>query len=215
METKDGHIVILLSNKGYVALESNQIFQLWKRKRLGEIFSELHQRYPNYKISLGSLERVDFKDAVTVCNQFIKNDKQPKTEHPLKKDNISKTNINFNKVLVTGTKTMKTMKTRNKAKVKAVAVIGINITAGVMHLGFQTMADTVCYAEARIIDKLNVFDKTVDEIMNARKVKTRETQRSLLKSPKRFKQSASQFYCRIKNIKEQSKAERNEIIKTA
>ena len=212
METKDGHIVIILSCKGYVALENNQIFQLWKCKRLGEIFNELHQRYPNYKISLGSLERVNFKDAVTVCNQFIKNDKQPKTAHPLEKDNISKTNINFNKVLVTGTKTMKT---RNKAKVKAVAVIGINITAGVMHLGFQTMADTVCYAEAKIIDKLNVFDKTVDEIMNARKVKTSETQRSLLKSPKRVKQSASEFYCRIKDIREQAKAEPNKIIKTA
>ena len=207
METKDGHIVIILSSKGYVALENNQIFQLWKRKRLGDIFNELHQRYPNYTISLGSLERVDFKDVINVCNQFINDSKQPEFE-----DKKSNTITNFNKDLVTGTKTMKT---RNKAKVKAVAVIGINITAGVMHLGFQTMADTVCYAEAKIIDKLNVFDKTVDEIMNARKIKTRETQRSLLKSPKRFKQSASQFYCRIKDIKEQSKAGRNELIKTA
>ena len=207
METKDGHIVIILSSKGYVALENNQIFQLWKRKRLGDIFNELHQRYPNYTISLGSLKQIDFKDVVNVYNQFINDDKQPESE-----DNKSNTITNFNKDLVTGTKTMKT---RNKAKVKAVAVIGINITAGVMHLGFQTMADTVCYAEARIIDKLNVFDKTVDEIMNARKVKTSETQQSLLKSPKRVKQSASQFYCRIKEIRDQSKAERNEIIKTA
>ena len=207
METKDGHIVIILSSKGYVALENNQIFQLWKRKRLGDIFNELHQRYPNYKISLGSLERVNFKDVINVCNQFINDSKQSELE-----DKKSNTITNFNKDLVTGTKTMKT---RNKAKVKAVAVIGINITAGVMHLGFQTMADSVCYAEARIIDKLNVFDKTVDEIMNARKVKTSETQQSLLKSPKRVKQSASEFYCRIKDIKEQAKEERNKIIKTA
>ena len=101
------------------------------------------------------------------------------------------------------------MNTRNKAKVKAVAVIGINITAGIMHLGFQTMADTVCYTEAIIIDKLNVFDKTVEEIMNARKNKTRETQKSLLKSPERVKETAKQFYCKIKDIKEQAKTQRN------
>ena len=207
MKTNDGHIVILLSSKGYVALENNQIFQLWKRKRLGEIFNELHLRYPNHRISLGSIEKIDFKDVVNVYNQFLKDDNQPEFE-----ENESKTITNFNKDLVTGTKTMKT---RNKAKVKAVAVIGINITAGVIHLGFQSMADTVCYAEAKIIDKLNAFDKTVDEIMTARKAKTKETQQSLLKSPKRVKQTASQFYCRIKEIKDQSKSERHEIIKTA
>lgn len=207
MKTKDGHIVILLSSKGYVALENNQVFQLWKRKRLGDIFNELHERYPNYKISLGSLEKIDFKDIVKVCNQFINDANQSEFE-----DNESKIITNFNKDLETGTKTMKT---RSKAKVKAVAVIGINITAGVMHLGFQTMADTVCYAEAQIIDKLNVFDKTVDEIMNARKAKTSETQESLLRSPKRVKQSAGQFYCRIKDIKDQSMTKRQEIIKTA
>ena len=211
METKDGHIVILLSSKGYVALENNQVFQLWKHQCLGDIYKELQFRYPNFRISLGSLEQVNFKDAVTVCNKFIKKDKQLKRAHPLKKNSISKTNTNINKVLVTGTNKMET---RNKAKVKAVVVIGINITAGVMHLGFQTMADTVCYAEAKIIDKLNVFDKTVDEIMNARKQKTRETQQSLLKSPKRVKQSARKFYCRIKDIKDQAKAEVNTIIQT-
>lgn len=205
-------IVVLLTNKGYVAIANNEIFQLWKNKCLKDIYKELGNRYPNYQISLGSLEKVNFKDAVTVYNQFIKNDEQFETTHPLKKSNISKSNTNINKVLETGTNKMET---RNKAKVKAVVVIGINITAGVMHLGFQTMADTVCYAEAKIIDQLNVFDKTVDEIMNARKLKTRETQQSLLKSPERVKQSASKFYCKIKDIKDQAKAEVNTIIQTA
>ena len=207
METKDGHIVILLSNKGYVAFENNQIFQLWKRQRLGDIYNELHFRYPSFKISLGSLEQIDFKDVVNVCNQFINEDMQPEFE-----DNKSNPITNFNKDLVTGTKTMKT---RNKAKVKAVAVIGINITAGVMHLGFQSMADIVCYSEAKIIDKLNVFDKTVEEIMNARKANTKESQQSILKSPKKVRQSTNKFYCRIKEIKERAINENTELIKTA
>ena len=188
MQTTDGHIVILLSNKGYVALENNEVFQLWKNTRLGDIYNELHQRYPTFEISLGSLEEVQFNQVHEVYNTFM--------------DEQFKVNTNFKKDLETGSKTMNT---RNKAKVKAIAVIGINVTAGIVHLGFQTVADTVCYAEAKLIDKLDVFDKTVEEIMNARKAKTKEAQQSLLRSPKRIKQSASQFYCRVKDIKEQAK----------
>lgn len=198
MQTTDGHIVILLSDKGYVALENNEIFQLWKNTRLGDIYVELHKRYPNFEISLGSLKKIHFNQLHEVYNNFLCEHKTEESEF--------KININYNKALETGSITMKT---RNKAKVKAVAVIGINVTAGILHLGFQTMADTVCYAEAKIIDKLNVFDKTVEEIMNARKLKTQETQQSLLRSPKRIKQTTSQFYCKVKDIKEQAKVKSN------
>jgi len=202
METKqDGHIVMMLSSKGYVAVENNQIFQLWKNKCLKDIYEELSTRYPNYKISLASLERIDFNNVVEVCNQFLSKEEQPKTLSILEtRDNSTpKIIINLNKALVTGIIKMKATK---KVKAKAVAVIGINITAGVLHLGFQSMADIVCYSEAKIIDKLNVFDKTVEEIMNARRIKTKETQQSILKSPKKARQSANKFYCRIKDIKD-------------
>ncbi|MDU8886305.1 hypothetical protein RXV94_09050 [Yeosuana sp. MJ-SS3] len=198
MQTTDGHIVILLSNKGYVALENNEIFQLWKNTRLGDIYTELHQRYPSFEISLGSLEEVQFNDTHEVYNKFLYEHKSEESDFIV--------NTNFNKDLETGNKTMNT---RNKAKVKAVAVIGINVTAGIMHLGFQTMADTVCYAEAKIIDKLNIFDKTVEDIMNARKLKTKKSQQSLLRSPKRVKHSTSQFYCKIRDIKERVKTNNN------
>lgn len=206
-------ISIVLSNKGYVAVENGQIFQLWKNKCLKDIYEELEFRYPNYNVSLASLETIKYQDIIEVANQLNKEELYV-AESIIEKNNVEeqKPNINFNKDLETG---MNTMKSRNKAKAKAVAVIGINITAGVLHLGFQTMADSVCYAEAKIIDKMNVFDKTVDEIMNARKAKTKEAQKSLLKSPKRVKHSANKFYCRIKDIKEKATANSNESIKSA
>jgi hypothetical protein len=37
-------IVILLTNKGYVAIEKNQIFDLWRNKSLKLIYEELTVR---------------------------------------------------------------------------------------------------------------------------------------------------------------------------
>lgn len=189
MKTNDKHIVILLSDKGYVAMENAEVFQLWKHQRLAGIYDELHQRYPYYEIHLGSLEEIPFNNLAKVCISFLAN------------NSTVEVILNSNKDLVTGTKTMET---RNKAKVKAVAVIGINITAGIMHLGFQTMADTVCYAEAKLIDKLNVFDKTVEEIMKARQDKTKETQQSMLNAPEHISHHVNRFYCRIREIKDKA-----------
>ncbi len=211
---REGCIIIMLSNKGYVAVENCKIFQLWKNKCLKDIYEELQLRYPNYKISLASLKQVNYKDVVEVCNSFIKEHEQPETEHIPKKVHNSeeKNNINLNKDLEIG---IKAMNTRNKAKAKAMTVIGINITAGVLHLGFQTIADTICYTEAKMIEKMNVFDKTVDEIMNARKAKTKENQKTLLRSPKRVKRSACQFLSKIKDIKVQTRVDGSTITKTA
>ncbi|GAA3553670.1 hypothetical protein [Snuella lapsa] len=114
---------------------------------------------------------------------------------------------NFNKDLETGNSKMKT---NREVKIKAATVIGINVTAGVLHLGFQSMADLICYGEAKLIEQINVFDKTVEEIMKARKDKTLETQQYLLKSPQKAKQKASQFYCRFKEIKDKAKSEHNQ-----
>ncbi|MFH4963677.1 hypothetical protein V8G69_01620 [Gaetbulibacter sp. M235] len=209
METnQDGHIVIVLSNKGYVAVEKGQMFQLWKNKCLKDIYQELKTRYPKFKISLGSLEQIQFNKVVEVCNQFLKPRKQPESLSILAmSDNYNTETItNFNKVLETG---IHKMKTNRKIKIKAATVIGINVTAGVLHLGFQSMADIICYGEAKLIDKLNVFDKTVEEIMEARRIKTQESQQYLVKTPQKAKQKASQFYCKIKDIKDNAKSEFN------
>ncbi|RED48820.1 hypothetical protein [Seonamhaeicola aphaedonensis] len=208
METnQDGHIVIVLSNKGYVAVENNQMFQLWKNKCLKDIYQELKTRYPKFKISLGSLEKIHFNKVVEVCNKYL--NKTPETELITETTEVSsqKSNTNSNKDLETGNNKMKA---NQKVKIKAATVIGINITAGVFHLGFQSMADLICYGEAKLIDQLNVFDKTVEEIMKARKDKTLETQQYLLKTPEKAKQKASQFYCRIKEIKDNAKSEYNQ-----
>ena len=53
---KTQEIVVVLTNKGYVAIESNQIFDLWKNKSLKVIYEEFQEHYPNYKIHLGSKE---------------------------------------------------------------------------------------------------------------------------------------------------------------
>jgi len=212
--SQEFRIVIMLSNKGYVALENGQIFQLWKNKCLKDVYDELKLRYPSYTVSLGSLSCFDFNNVVEAYNLFNHKVKQPEIVGILEEVNTSKSkiNINFNKDLKAG---KITMKNRNKAKVKAVAVIGINFTVGILHLGFQTLADSVCHAEAKIIDKMNVFDKTVEEIMNARRTKTYEAQQSLLRSPNRVKQSAGKFYYRIKELKDHAKVKTEEIIKTA
>ena len=69
METKE--VVILLTNKGYVAIEGAEIFDLWTNKSLKEIIEELQLRYPAYKIHLGSLECIDYHLAVEVANQYL------------------------------------------------------------------------------------------------------------------------------------------------
>lgn len=66
-------IVIVLTDKGYVAIESNEIFDLWKSKPFFEIYEELKQRYPAYKIHLGSMNQIAFKKAVEVSNHFLTN----------------------------------------------------------------------------------------------------------------------------------------------
>ncbi|WP_242084200.1 hypothetical protein [Aestuariivivens sediminis] len=208
METNlDGHIIIVLSNKGYVAVENGQMFQLWKNKCLMDIYQELKKRYPRFKISLGSLEKIHFNKVIEVCNKYLS--KTPETEliTETTPKSSQKPITNFNKDLETGNKKMKT---NSKVKIKAATVIGINITAGVLHLGFQSMADLICYGEAKLIDQLNVFDKTIEEIMQARKTKTLESQQYLLKSPQKARQKASQFYCRIKEIKDNAKSKHNQ-----
>ena len=69
MEAKE--IVVVLTNKGYVAIEGAEIFDLWTNKSLQEIYVELHQRYPSYKVHLGSMDQIDFKNAVEVSNQYL------------------------------------------------------------------------------------------------------------------------------------------------
>ena len=93
MKTRE--IVVVLTNKGYVAIESNQIFDLWKNKSLKVIYEELQGRYPNYKIYLGCLDSIQFQKAVEVSEHSLKLKfiKQESINH---KNNSTMKNLSFN-----------------------------------------------------------------------------------------------------------------------
>ena len=89
MEAKE--IVILLTNKGYVAIEGAEIFDLWTNKSLKDIYEELKLRYSAYKIHLGSMDCIDYQLAVEVANQYLTNCNQLES---IKPQNINHKNYN-------------------------------------------------------------------------------------------------------------------------
>lgn len=235
METKqDGHIIVMLSNKGYVAVENNQIFQLWKRKCLKVIYTELQFRYPNYKISLASLKIIDFKNVVEVSKQFLKHEKQPKTLSILETSDNSKyqTVINLNKVLVTGISKME-----NQAEVKATvkptvvgkarwytavgATYGVQAVTAPTHLVLQTGADIlqaaangVATTEGFLIKQLRVSSQTIAEIRGYREQRTRLYE-SILAMPVTIPIGiVKSSVASVKNIREMRKAMNAEPIPT-
>ena len=90
-------IVVLLTNKGYVAIENGEIFELWKNKSYFDICEILHQRYPKYKIHLGSLQRIDFHKAVDVSYQHLN---ELKTNYNNLKNHNTMKQLTFNRTLL-------------------------------------------------------------------------------------------------------------------
>ena len=126
METKE--IVIVLTNKGYVAIESNQIFDLWKNKPIKVIYEELHQRYPNYKVHLGSMDRIGFQHAVEVSNRYLTDHEQLEF---IKQQSINLKNHNKMKHLTFNAETAATL-------AKVTAGFTTQKVLGALHLTAQT-----------------------------------------------------------------------------
>lgn len=80
MNTKE--IIVLLTNLGYVAIENSQHIEHWKSKSIQDIFQELTDRFPDYNLHLGSLERIPFNETIAVAESFLKIQMELKPQHP-------------------------------------------------------------------------------------------------------------------------------------
>lgn len=181
METKE--IVILLTNKGYVAIENAEIFDLWTNKSLKEIYKELKLRYAAYKIHLGSMDCIHYQLAVEVSNQYLTNCNQLKS---IKTQSINHKNKNKMKKSSFNTETVVIL-------AKVTAGFTTQKVVGALHLTLQTGADVLQYSantvtkgEAAILNKLGIYNETYDELIMIRKNRTKGYQDIVMQSPKKI-----------------------------
>lgn len=195
MEAKE--IVVVLTNKGYVAIEHNQIFDLWKNKTLKEIYEEINQRYPTYKVHLGSLNQIDFEKAVEVSNQYLQEHEELKY---IQTPSINHINHNKMKHLTFNTETLTTL-------AKVTAGFTTQKLSGVLHLSLQTGADvlqfganTVAKAEAAVLNKLKLYNESKEELTKIRQERTKGYQEMIKQAPKNLFVSSVVIGGRLKDL---------------
>lgn len=195
MEAKE--IVVVLTNKGYVAIEHNQIFDLWKNKTLKEIYEEINQRYPTYKVHLGSLNQIDFEKAVEVSNQYLQEHEELKY---IQTPSINHINHNKMKHLTFNTETLTTL-------AKVTAGFTTQKLSGVLHLSLQTGADvlqlganTVAKTEAAVLNKLKLYNESKEELTKIRQERTKGYQEMIKQAPKNLFVSSVVIGGRLKDL---------------
>jgi len=193
---KANEIVILLTNKGYIAIENNQIFDLWKNKCLKDIYSELHNRYSRYQIHLGSNDIISFNEAVEVSNQYLNKIQQLET---VKSISINHKNHYKMKQITFNTKTAKTL-------AKVATGFSTQKLAGVLHGTLQTGADvlqfganTVAKGEATVLSKLELYNESKEELYSMRLERTKAYQEMLKKTPKQILEASYMLKETIEN----------------
>jgi len=194
MKTKE--IVIVLTNRGYVAIENNQIFDLWANKSLKVIYKELHQRYPNYKVHIGSMDRIEFQHAVEVSNQYLTNHEELKF---IKSQNINLKINNKMKQITFNTETAKTL-------AKVATGFTTQKLAGVLHGTLQTGADVlqfganaVAKGEATVLSKLKLYNESKEELFAMRLERTKTYQEMLKQTPKQILEASYMLKDTIEN----------------
>jgi hypothetical protein len=190
-------IVVVLTNKGYVAIENNQIFDLWKNKPFKVIYEELHQRYPNYNIHLGSLDRIEFQQAVEVSNQYLTDQNELKL---IKSQNINHKNHNKMKQLTFNGQTAKTL-------AKVTAGFTTQKLAGVLHGTLQTSADILQYGadkiakgEAYVLDNLKLYNESNEALIKIRKERTKGYQKIIRQTPENIFRVSGTIKDQFKNL---------------
>ncbi len=193
MKTKK--IVVVLTNKGYVAVEHNQIFDLWKNKSLKEIYEELHERYPTYKIHLGSMDQIGFEKAVEVSNQYLKEHEELKyiqTQSINHKNHSKMKNSSFN------AETAATL-------AKVAAGFTTQKVLGALHLTVQTGADvlqyganTVAKGEATVLTKLDIYNESYEDLITIRKERTKGYQDMIIQAPKNLLDASQEMGTKLK-----------------
>ena len=194
---KANEIVILLTNKGYVAVENNQIFDLWRNKSLKEIHTELHYRYSAYQIHLGSNDLVSFKEAVEVSNKYLKESQQLET---VKSISINHKNHYKMKQFTFNTETAKTL-------AKVATGFTTQKLSGVLHLSLQTGADvlqcganTIAKTEATVLTKLKLYNESKEELNKIRQERTKGYQEIVKQTPKNLFTSSVAIGERLKDL---------------
>lgn len=195
MEAKE--IVILLTKKGYVAIENAEIFDLWTNKSLKEIYKELKLRYAAYKIHLGSMDCIQYQLAVEVSNKYLTNCNQLqgiKTQSINHKNNNKMKKSSFNK------ETVATL-------AKVTAGFTTQKALGALHLTLQTGADVLQYSantvtkgEATILNKLDIYNETYDDLIKIRKDRTKCYQDVVIQSPKKILEASKVLGTKLKVI---------------
>ena len=194
---KANEIVILLTNKGYVAIEGTEIFDLWTSKSLKEIYAELQLRYSAYKIHLGNKDLIDYQCSVEVSNQYLANCNQLEI---IKSQNINHKNYNIMKHLTFNTKTIATL-------AKVTAGFTTQKLSGVLHLSLQTGANalqfganTVAKTEAAVLTKLNLYNESNDELIKIRQGRTKGYQEMAIQAPKNLFISSMSIGDKLKDL---------------
>lgn len=188
-------IVVVLTNKGYVAVEHNQIFDLWKNKSLKEIYEELHERYPTYKIHLGSMDKIGFEKAVEVSSQYLKEHEELKyiqTQNINHKNHSKMKNSSFN------AETAATL-------AKVAAGFTTQKVLGALHLTVQTGADvlqyganTVAKGEATVLTKLGIYNESYEDLITIRKERTKGYQDMVIQAPKNLLDASQEMGNKLK-----------------
>lgn len=195
MKTRE--IVVVLTNKGYVAIESNQIFDLWKNKSLKVIYEELQQRYPNYKLHLGSMDSIQFQKAVEVSQQYLKDHNKLKF---IQQESINLKNSSNMKSLTFNSETAVAI-----AKVyagfttqKVLGAFHVTLQSGADIL--QTSANGLANGEASILSSLNIYNEGKKELVSIRKERTKSLQKSITNTPHRIRETSTNIVSSMKNL---------------
>lgn len=195
METKQ--ILVLLTNKGYVAIENNQIFDLWKNKSLKLIYEELRRRYPAYKVHLYSMNLIKYDKAVEVSIHYLRDYNQLNT--------FNAQNINFNNYNSMKHSTFNTETAKTLAKVSA--GFTTQKLAGVLHLTLQTgadmlqySADTVANGEASILSNLKTYNESFEDLVKIRQERTKGYQDALKRTPRSIYKSTIHYGLLLKGL---------------
>lgn len=194
---KPREIVVVLTNKGYVAIESNQIFDLWKNKSLKVIYEELHERYPKYILHLGSIDSISYQQAVEMTQQYLKHHNELKF---IKPESINHKSNNNMKPLTFNSETVVTI-----AKVSA--GFTTQKVLGTIHVTLQTGADilqssanNIANGEASILSSLNIYNETKKELVSIRKGRTKSIQKSIINTPNKIMETSTSIVGNMRNL---------------
>jgi hypothetical protein len=190
-------IVILLTNKGYVAIEKNQIFDLWRNKSLKVIYKELDQRYPTYKIHLGSMDSIQFKKAVEVSEEYLEHHNELEL---IELKNINHKNNNNMKPLTFNSETVVTIAkvSAGFATQKVLGAFHVTLQSGADIL--QSSANSLANGEASILSSLNIYNEGKKELVSIRKERTKSLQKSIKKTPHKIRETSTNIASNMKNI---------------